>query len=733
MARAMAMYAAPARATANANRQKARATVSGSRKVCVTVIGNPRERATGIASPRAPAMATPGAKPRGTATANPPNSHAMRAFAAIALTLLVTGLVRAEEKPWSFTRIIKPAAPKVSDLKWCRDGVDVFVLAKLDAKTLAPNPDADRATLLRRATFDLTGLPPTIEEIDAFTRDPAGDDQAFAKVLDRLLASPRFGERWARHWLDIAHYADSVGRTMNATFPYAFRYRDYVIDAFNKDKPYNRFIGEQIAGDLLPFKSVEERRENLTATALLTLSAVDLTNRGEQLIMDRVDDQIDVTTRALLGLTVSCARCHNHKTDPIKQRDYYALAGIFYSTEAWPGQPSDSLGRNGYVDEDLLLKLPPLKGIGGLVSNMRGKSPTKADDEADSMMEMQRAKGYPVTFAFRPDRAMGVLEGEPRDCPLRIKGDPHDRDEAPPRGEFALPGLPRLPKISDKESGRLQLAQWLIAPENPLTARVFVNRVWQHLFGRGIVRTVDDFGLTGEAPTHPELLDHLATRFVEGGWSVKKLLRAVMLSRTYRLSSAGDPAREKVDDGSAFFWRALPRRIEIEPLRDSLLFLGGTLKFERPEGIQVAGFGGKGRAAWARSLMPETAPVRTIYLPVLRSLVPSMHELFDFPDPSQIKGQREVTTVSSQALFLMNNAMVEDAARGLAEQLLVSKGKDDAARLEQAWLRTFGRKPSADEATDAKKFLSGLKGTVEYRWSTFIQALFASAEFRYLL
>ncbi|MEQ1853054.1 MAG: DUF1549 domain-containing protein, partial [Chthoniobacteraceae bacterium] len=236
----------------------------------------------------------------------------------------------AEEPWWSFLPVRKPAVPKVADMAWCRDGSDVFILAKLEAKGLKPNPDADRVTLLRRASFDLTGLPPSPEEIEAFRRDAAPDDQAFARVVDRLLASPRFGERWARHWLDVVHYADSVGRTMNAAFPYAHRYRDYVIDALNKDKPYHRFIAEQVAGDLLPWRTVEERRENLTATGFLTMASLDLSEGGEQLVMDRVDDQIDVTTRAILGLTVACARCHDHKTDPVTQRDYYALAGIFY-------------------------------------------------------------------------------------------------------------------------------------------------------------------------------------------------------------------------------------------------------------------------------------------------------------------------------------------------------------------------------------------------------------------
>jgi hypothetical protein len=319
---------------------------------------------------------------------------------------------------------------------------------------------------------------------------------------------------------------------------------------------------------------------------------------------------------------------------------------------------------------------------------------------------------------------MGVSEGEVSDCELRIKGDPHDRGDAPPRGNIGIPGLPKIPAIPKGASGRLQLAQWLVSPQNPLTARVMVNRVWQHLFGTGIVRTVDDFGITGEEPTHPELLDHLTVRFAEGGWSVKKLIRAMMLSRTYRMSSAG---RAQQPDEN-LYWRMRPRRLELEPIRDTLLLAGGSLKFERPaEPIQVAGFGGKGRQSWTRSLMREDAPYRTIYVPVLRSKLTSLHELWDFADPSQIKGQRDVTTVASQALFFMNSEFVSEAARNAAELLLAEKG-DDAKRIERAYLRVLARRPKSEEVAEAKQYLESPK-----RWAAFVQALFASAEFRYIL
>ncbi len=638
------------------------------------------------------------------------------------LTALAMSATAADDIPWSFKPPMRPAVPVVKGAAWLKDALDIFILAKLEAKGIAPNPDADRVTLLRRASYDLTGLPPMPEELDAFVRDPLPDDAAFAKVLDRLLASPRFGERWARHWLDVVHYADSIGRTMNAVFPYAFRYRDYVIDSLNRDKPYNRFVSEQVAGDLLAFKAPDERAENLIATGFLTFGSMDLSDRGAQFEMDRVDDQIDVTTRAFLGLTVACARCHNHKTDPISQKDYYALGGIFYSTQTWAGvADTRGLGRNGYVDEDNLVRLP------GSATAAQPGSRSTANGTAQSaamMEEMNPAKGYATMFRFLPDRAMGVGEGEIGDCELRIKGDPHDRGDAPPRGNIAIPGLPKIPAIPKGASGRLQLAEWLVSPKNPLTSRVMVNRVWQHLFGTGIVRTVDDFGVTGEAPTHPELLDHLAVRFAEGGWSVKKLIRAMMLSRTYRMSSAG---RAQQPDEN-LYWRMRPRRLELEPIRDTLLLAGGSLKFERPaEPIQVAGFGGKGRQTWTRSLMREDAPFRTIYVPVLRSKLTSLHELWDFADPSQIKGQRDVTTVASQALFFMNSDFVGNAARDAAELLLAEKG-DDTKRIERAYLRVLARRPTSEEIAEAKQYLDSPK-----RWPAFVQALFASAEFRYVL
>jgi len=633
--------------------------------------------------------------------------------------------------PWSFAPLKKPAAPTVKNTAWLKDGLDTFILAKLEAAGVAPNPDADRATLLRRASYDLTGLPPTPEEIAAFVHDSAPDDAAFAKVVDRLLVSPRFGGRWGRHWLDVVRYADSVGRTWNSPFLYAWRYRDWVIDSFNEDKPFSLFAAEQIAGDLLPARTVAEKRSRLTGTGFLALGSLPLQeSQSEQFALDRVDDQIDVTTRVFLGLTVACARCHDHKTDPIAQRDYYALAGIFYSSETLSG------GQRGvYVDPELHHRLPTDASAVGRLPNAKSASNTTAGP--DPMMAMSNdnvsrgamdEKGF---YRADPNLAMGVSEGELRDCAIRFKGDANQRGDIPRRGELQVPGLPKLAPISEKESGRLALAQWVVSPSNPLTARVMVNRVWLHLFGRGLVRTADNFGLTGEKPTHPELLDHLAVRFVENGWSVKKLIRAIMLSRTYRESSLSEPGRMERDGANELFWRMNPKRLELEAIRDSLLFASGRLTSERPAGIQLAGNGGKGLKARTRSLLDETASYRTVYLPVLRDLLPEIYKTFDFPEPTQIQGQREVTTVPAQALFFLNSRLVNGSAADTAARLFGDNTlRTEDARIARAYLTLLSRQPLREELAEARAFLTTTPDAT--RWAAFLQALMAGTEYRYV-
>lgn len=662
---------------------------------------------------------------------------------------LVTGIVAelaAEESShWSFQPLRGATPPRMRDAAWPKSDIDRFILAKLEEAKASPVRDAGRVTLIRRVTFDLVGLPPSPDEIEAFSADSASDDVALVKLVERLLQSPRFGERWGRHWLDVVRYADSVGKSWNAPFTYAWRYRDYVIDSFNQDKPFDRFVTEQLAGDLLPARSIAAEREQRIATGFLTLGSINLQDLSrEQSILDRVDDQIDVTTRALLGLTVSCARCHDHKLDPITMHDYYALAGIFYSTRLWTGQGTKTreFDSMDYVDGDLLLRLPD--AATGQVRLLKSGVHSMSD-----FQDEWRTGRRDIYYTTDPNRAMGASEGEIRDCEIRLKGKPYDRDVAPPRGEVRISGLPVLPKIPASASGRLQLAQWITSPEHPLTARVFVNRVWSHLFGRGIVPLVDEFGSISEEPEHRELLDHLARQFVADGWSVKKLIRAIMLSRVYRLDSSGGGALLPVPQGHdeagrqdspspELFGRAIPRRLDWEALRDSLLLASGRLTFERPVGIQVAGTGGKARGSSTYSLLSVIAPHRTVYLPVLRSLLPEEYSTFDFPDPHQIMGQREVTTVAPQALFFMNSDFVTDCARGAAAGLLKEETRSESQRIRLAYLRLLGREPDEEEIQEAISLLRDLsppaasRSPDQYCWTVLIQALMSSAEFRYV-
>jgi hypothetical protein len=651
-----------------------------------------------------------------------------RALALLCLTLAGAQAAAPSKAitPWSFEKLQRPAVPKVLATEWPEQELDSFVLAKLEAAKLAPSADAPRAALLRRATLDLHGLLPTVAELDAFERDSRPDDAAFASVVDALLQSPRFGERWARHWLDVVRYADSTGRAWNAPLIYAFRYRDWVIDAFNEDLPYTSFMAQQVAGDLLPAKDTAQRASGIIATGMLTLGSLDLTEGNHEMgIMNRIDDQIDVTTRAFLGLTIACARCHDHKYDPISQRDYYALAGMFYSTRTLSGTASKTdMGRNLYVDPDRLASLTA-------ASTTSSSLPQRSAAAAASMEmigeEVTDNKGYRIGFAYDPSLAMAVAEDEIQDCPIRVAGDPQQLADTPHRGDWAIPLLPPMPRVPAGSSGRLQLAQWLTTTTHPLTSRVMANRLWGHLMGRGIVSTPDDFGITGERPDNAALLDHLAVRLVQGGWSMKSFLRMLMLSRTYRQSADGTRAEAmKQDPDNLLRWRQTPRRLEVEVLRDTLLQAADVLSTQRPQGIQIAGNGGKGKDARTRSLLAIDASYRTIYLPVLRDLLPEMLETWDFPNPSQIKGQREVTTVPPQALFLMNSAFAQDAAEAIASRLAEDQ-PHDGKRIQHTHRLLLSRTADPEEVKDAEDYLQSTGGD----WPSYVQSILASAEYRY--
>jgi hypothetical protein len=647
----------------------------------------------------------------------------------VVFSLFVVATVSAADKvvvPWSFKPLKRPALPQVEG---AAVELDRFIMERLQKEGLGLSPQADRATLIRRVTLDLHGLLPSVEEVEAFVADGREDTVAFEAVVDRLLKSPRFGERWGRHWLDVVRYADSTGRTWNAPFIAAFRYRDWVIDAFNADLPYTQFVAAQVAGDLLPEK---ERAVNVAGTGMLALGSMDLTAlQYEQFRLDRIDDQIDVTTRAFLGLTIACARCHDHKKDPVTQADYYALAGLFESSQTWSGTAHKAEHRgNLYVEPEYLLRVSG-KGQAVPTSSM-GKSAINAMDAAPSMMIEEvvqpRNGNEPIRYGFDPGLVMAMTDDKPSNCAIRVAGDPYQEGKTVGRGEMAIPGLPAMPKVGAQESGRLQLAQWLTLPTHPLTSRVMVNRVWSHLFGQGIVRTVDDFGITGEKPDHPELLDHLAVKFVEGGWSVKGLIKMMVMSRTYRQTSERLGRVETPRE-----WLALMplRRVEMEVLRDVLLQVSGQLVFDRPVGVPLAGTGGKGNSGRTRALIGLESSYRTVYLPVLRDLLTPMHEVWDFPNPTQIQGQREVTTVPAQGLFMLNNGFVIEAAKWVAGQLGEQQAATLEGKIERLYRQLLSRAPGADEMAEAKGLVAELGGETDGLIGL-VQAVMGSAEFRYV-
>jgi mono/diheme cytochrome c family protein len=612
---------------------------------------------------------------------------------------------------WAFQPVKASSPPAVRTANWPTSPIDRFILARMEEKGLAPAPPADKRSLLRRVTFDLTGLPPTPEEVDAFVKDES--PAAFEKVVDRLLASPHYGERWGRHWLDVVRYADSTANDANAVMRFAFRYRDYVIGAFNKDKPYDRFIVEQLAGDLLEVKTVAEKAEvaeRVIATGFLMVGPKALAETDkEQSRLDIVDDQIDVTGRAFLGLTLACARCHDHKFDPIPTRDYYALAGIFRSTEVFQDE-----NRNATMWQEWPLFAQP-------------------DGKPFLVMAPKEGKAAELRVHLRGSRFnLGAVA--PRRFPQILAGD-------------------NQPPLPSDQSGRLQLARWIASPANPLTARVMVNRIWQGHFGAGLVATGDNFGMHGEKPSHPELLDWLADRFVASGWSVKAMHRLMLLSSTYQMAGTPDERSLQIDPNDRLFWRMPRRRLEAEEVRDALLAVSGRLerKVGGGELMDVV-------VKTAESLDPKRgfyvprvksdhecyhSDRRSVYLPVIRNALPEVLALFDAADPNGVTTARNDTTVPSQALYLLNNPFVREQALHLAKALLAETGMSDQDRLRSAYGRVLGRPPSAEDVAEGLEFLRAYveraraagRSEADRRltaWRSYCQMLFCANEFLYV-
>ncbi|MBS0265696.1 MAG: PSD1 domain-containing protein [Planctomycetes bacterium] len=645
---------------------------------------------------------------------------------------------------WSWQPLSAVAIPAVQQVDWPRSDIDKFVLQKLEAANLQPVTDAKPLALIRRVTFDLTGLPPSPEEIDEFVEDEAPN--ALEKLVDRLLASKSFGERWGRHWLDVARFGESTGSARNLPYPHAWRYRDWVIDAVNNDKPYHQFLREQIAGDLLPANSPREKANQLIATGFLAIGVKDVNQRFKvRYIMDNVDEQIDVVTRGILGLSASCARCHDHKFDPIPTHDYYALAGIFRSTDLCAGL-RNKMGGGGldYYDSELLI---PLSDSAVDTDADADAKIAKLQEELKvAVAEFQALRNSPEgdvkTADGRPKRmvarlktekiradinalndpaargpvAMGVRDAVAvADTEIRVRGEAEKLGPVVPRGFLSVLTLPDQSAVNKKQSGRLELADWLTHPQNPLTSRVIVNRIWQHLLGRGIVGSVDNFGVTGDVPTHPELLDYLAARFIREGWSIKKLVREIVLSRTYALSSAETPAHRTADPGNRLLWRHTPRRLDAEEIRDAILATGGTLDRARPTGSPIQKYPVielRNNGPQARSIanQAQSSRHRSVYLPLLRTLTPRALDVFDPAEQGFVSGSRDTTTVAPQALYLLNDPFILEQAHKLADRVLQRQDLDEHHRVVWAYRLALGRTPATPEVSRALTYLNETVG-----------------------
>lgn len=837
--------------------------------------------------------------------------------------------VEAGKNYWAFRPRAKLQAPPVKENAWAESDVDRFILNRMEKEAIRPVPDANRETLIRRAYATLIGLPPSVKKIDNFINDPDDLPTAFNKVIDELLESPHFGERWGRHWLDVVRFAESSGGGRSLMFPNAWRFRDYVIESFNKDKPFDQFVREQIAGDLLPFDSHQQKIEQIVATGMLALGPTNYEQQDKQLLrMEVIDEQVDTIGRAFLGLTLGCARCHDHKFDPIPMTDYYAMAGIFKSTQSlvdgnvskYVERPlstekelaemkayrekvqalSKSLGKakenlakaggasstpNGLknlssdqlqgivVDDQAAQKTgnwkestsvahfvdghylhdgdmnkgkkqitftpkittggqyevrvaysaggnrasnvpvtvnhqdgqstviinqsesPPIDGLFVAIGTFRfeadnvasvtisneqtdghviadcvqflprpvaGKNGQNAnDDRAASRAEILAAYRAKQATTVEPDKirklkqrvakldqqlkalkkaaprqtayAMSVKDiAEPKDGHLHIRGSVRNLGPVVSRGFISVccEGSPQ-PNLQSGESGRMQLAEWIADPDHPLTARVYVNRVWRHLFGAGLVPTVDNFGMMGQRPSHPALLDYLADQFVKNDWSTKWLIREIMTSHVYRLSSQTTPNGIANDDQNRLLWRANRRRLDAEVLRDSLLAVSGKLDLT-PGGLTI-------RKLKQYDLGYQFDTIRrSVYVPAFRNSMLDMFEVFDFANPNLVIGDRTTSTLPTQALFMMNNPMVINQSKEFAARLLAIESLTDDQRIETAFRMAIGRRPTQNEKANATTYLATFEddsNVGESRlkaWSSFCHALFSSLEFRYI-
>jgi hypothetical protein len=695
---------------------------------------------------------------------------------------------------WAF-EAVKPFTPPPDPSGWSVSPIDGFLAAKWRAEGLSPVGPADRRTLIRRVTFDLLGLPPTPEEVADFLNDASPN--AYAKVVDRLLASPRYGERWGRHWMDIVRYADTAGDNADYPIPEARLYRDYVIDAFNEDKPYDHFVREQIAGDILARQGPRDTyAERVIATGFLALSRRYAT-APEELWHLTLEDTIETTGRTFLGLTLRCARCHDHKFDPVTKEDYYALYGIFASTR-FPYSGSEEFHSKGFPRMRFQPLVPPDEARAGLDAFERQVRERRADLEQrekadpltgliaeydreiaqiqDALNVLQAVKqdarpldAQVASLSARRTKADGELkakfagprealrvltrselppdlpsayavsEGKPVNEAIHVRGEPERRGEVVPRNvPKNLAGDPP-PVIPPNASGRLQLAEWMTRPQHPLTTRVLVNRIWQHHFGRGIVTSASNFGLRGEPPTHPELLDWLAGRFVQEGWSIKAMHRLILLSAAYQLSTAFDSANTAQDPANLLRWRHDRLRLDAESIRDAMLAVGGHLDLSRPGPHPFPPV-----SAWHwtqhnafKAVYPSNR--RSVYLMTQRLQRHPFLALFDGPDTNTSTAERTSATVPLQALYFMNNPFVREQAHGLAQRLLAAS-TDPRARIVLAHELAWGRPPEPVEVERGLAYLASYSRTLMQQgvspdqaepeaWQSYAKILLTANEF----
>lgn len=617
--------------------------------------------------------------------------------------------VASEEDPknhWAFQPVKRAALPKVKTLNRAANGIDFFVLSGLEGKEMMLADEAGRRTLIRRLYFDLSGLPPTFEEVESFVSNQS--PRAYEELVDGLLQSPRYGERWGRHWLDVARYSDTKGYRGGGSerrFIYSHTYRDWVIRAFNEDLPYDQFLLYQLAADYLT-KDRKDKRD-LAAMGFLTLGRRSTAD-------DDIDDRLDVTFRGTMALTVSCSRCHDHKFDPIPTEDYYSLASVFINSEEPReapviGEPEDSAAYRSYlvnlaekqkvVDAFLDPKVAELAKKFPNLANRRFQLITKLDRvDRRKLSNLQRVVDKFVADAgMEADRALILQDREKVSAGGRIliRGSRSRPGKAVPRHFLQLVAGENPPAFKNG-SGRLEMAQAIVDVNNPLTARTMVNRVWQHHFGEGLVRTPSDFGLQGEKPSHPELLDWLSVWFVENGWSLKKLHRLILNSSTYKQGSVNARGSDYAakDPENRLLWRMNRQRLEFEPMRDAALVAAGRLD----------------DAMFGRSVKMTTQPFtqrRAMYAYVDRQNLDPVFGTFDFASPQKHTGQRPYTTIPTQTLFMLNSPFVMEQAAYLAKSVMEGSDKDQTAMVKNLYRKVLLREPAAEELAEGLRFLKG--------------------------